>query len=373
MAAYCRATAGNTSLTLRPWRLLTATWYATCFDPVAGLAPLRELSQGEPVLSTADNKMLTDLAAEMNCVTAVIQWLAACPDPAVRSMLKEFGHPDLAAFAAAIFQQPPRYEHLANSVRHAEADVQVFKGTLRMLEQAGVSLKTAKLLDLACGPLAAQTLLFNSAGYKTTGADLHIPPAYLPAASLAQRLFQRGKYIKAWETATVSYYQALAQHSGLKLSWKGVKIELVDLTRLPFPEGSFDGVVCLNHLHHAPDVESLLAEAARVLKPGGVLVASILPYPALIGVFSPDGTQSWPDVRPADTSNQPYPPVILNQWRESQYRDAFEKLFQIEVWEPEQAPQALANLTPGIQAELTGYTEAKLTRRQIMVTARKTG
>lgn len=373
LAAYCRDTAGNTSLNLRPWRLLTAAWYATCFDPAAGLAQLRELSQGEPVLSAADNKMLTDLAGELNCVTAVIQWLAHCPDPAVKTMLKEFGHPDLAAFTAAIFQQPPHYEHLADSVRYAEADVQAFKGTLKMLEQAGVSLKTAKLLDLACGPLATQTLLFNSAGGKVTGADLHIPPAYLPAASLAQRLFQRGKYVKAWETATAPYYQALAQHSGLKLRWNGLKIELADLTRLPFPEGSFEGVICFNHLQHAPDVESLLAEAARVLKPEGVLVAGIVPYPALNGAFSPDGAQPWSHLRHSDNSNQPYFPVILNQWRESQYQDAFEKLFRVEVWESEQDPQALAKLTPDMRAELAGYAEAELTRQRVSVVARKTG
>lgn len=373
LASYCRDTAGNTSLTLRPWRLLTAAWYATCFDPTAGLVQLRDLSQGEPSLSATDNKMLTDLAAELNCITAVIQWLARCPDPAVKTMLKEFGHPDLAAFATGIFQQPPHYEHLANSVRHAEADVGAFKGTLKMLEQAGVSLKTAKILDLACGPLATQTLLFNSAGGRVTGADLHIPPAYLPATSFAQRFLQRGKYIKAWQTATAPYHQALAQHSGLKLRWKGVKIELADLTRLPFPEGSFEGVICLNHLQHAPDVESLLAEAARVLKPGGVLVADIVPYPALNGAFSPDGTQPWSHLHRSHNSNQPYPAIILNQWRESQYRDAFDKLFHIEVWESEQDPQAAAKLTSDIRAELAGYAEAELTRRRIMVMVRKTG
>jgi SAM-dependent methyltransferase len=369
LAAYCRAAAGNTSLTLRPWRLLTSAWYATCFDSAAGLAQLRELNQGEPTLSAADNKILTDLAAELNCVTAMIQWLARCPDPAVKIMLKDFGHPDLAVFAAAIFQQPPHYEHLADSVWHAEADVQIFKGTLKMLEQAGVSLKTVKLLDLACGPLATQTLLFNSAGGSVTGADLHIPPAYLPTANLAQRLFQRGKYIKAWQTATTRYYQALAQYSGLKLRWKGVKIELADLTRLPFPEGSFEAVACLNHLHHAPDVESLLAEAARVLKPGGVLVGDIIPYPALSGAFSQDGAQPWSHLRRSAYSDQPYPGVTLNRWRESQYLDAFEKFFRVEVWEAEQDPQALAKLTPDIRAELAGYAEAELTRRRIMVTA----
>ncbi|NJN99344.1 MAG: hypothetical protein HC875_37225, partial [Anaerolineales bacterium] len=208
LAAYCRDTAGNTNSNLRPWRLLTAAWYATCFDAQAGLAYLRELSGGSPTLAAVDNKLLTDMAGELNRVTTVIQWLAACPDAAVKTMLKDFGHPDLPTFTAAIFQQPPNYQHLTGSARYAERDAQAFGQAAKLLEQAGVSLKNARLLDLACGPLATQTLLFNSAGSKIVGADLQIPPAYLPAASLAQRLFQRGKYVKAWETATAPYYQA---------------------------------------------------------------------------------------------------------------------------------------------------------------------
>jgi hypothetical protein len=89
LAAYCRDTAGNTSLNLRPWRLLTATWYATCFDSTVGLTHLRELSQGETVLSAVDNKILTDTAGELNCVTSILQWLAACPDPAIKTMLRD--------------------------------------------------------------------------------------------------------------------------------------------------------------------------------------------------------------------------------------------------------------------------------------------
>ncbi|GAB4424615.1 MAG: hypothetical protein Fur0044_22680 [Anaerolineae bacterium] len=370
LAAYCRDTAGSTNPNLRPWRLLAAAWYATCFDTQAGLAYLRELSGGSPTLAAVDNKILTDMAGELNCMTSVTQWLATCPDPMVKTMLKDFGHPDLPTFAAAIFQQSPDYQHLTDSVRHAEADAQAFQHAVKLLEQAGVSLKNARLLDLACGPLAAQTLLFNSAGYKILGADLHIPPAYLPTASLAQRLFQRGKYVKAWETATAPYYQALAQHAGLKLKWNGVKIELADLTRLPFPDQSFEAIICLNHLQHAPDVESLLAEAARVLQPGGVLVANIIPYPALTGAFAADGASPWSHLRGTANTSQPNP-VILNRWRERQYRLAFEKFFQVEQWQAEANPNAMAQLTPTVRAELADYDEAELTCQQVVVIARK--
>lgn len=370
LAAYCRDMAGNTNPNLRPWRLLTAAWYATCFDTQAGLAYLRELSGGSPTLAAVDNKILTDMAGELNGTTSIMQWLAACPEPAIKTMLQDFGHLDLPTFAAAILQQPPNYQHLTNSARHTERDAQAFRRTVKLLEQAGVSLKNARLLDLACGPLATQTLLFNSAGYKMVGADLHIPPAYLPTASLAQRLFQRGKYVKAWETATAPYYQALAQHAGLKLKWNGAKIELADLTRLPFPESSFEAVVCLNHLHHAPDVESLLTEVARVLPPGGVLVANIVPYPTLNGPFSTDGVQTWSHLRGVNNTPQPNP-VILNRWRERQYRPAFEKYFQVEQWQVEENPDALARLTPTVKAELTDYDEAELTCQQVMVVAKK--
>ena len=43
---------------------------------------------------------------------------------------------------------------------------------------------------------------------------------------------------------------------------------------LPFAEGAFDTVLCTQVLEHVPRPEALLAEAARVLRPGGVLILS---------------------------------------------------------------------------------------------------
>jgi ArsR family transcriptional regulator len=50
-------------------------------------------------------------------------------------------------------------------------------------------------------------------------------------------------------------------------------VRLADMYRLPLPDGGFDVVVLQMVLHHAEDPAAALAEAARVLRPGGRLVA----------------------------------------------------------------------------------------------------
>jgi SAM-dependent methyltransferase len=42
-----------------------------------------------------------------------------------------------------------------------------------------------------------------------------------------------------------------------------------DATRLPFPDGAFDGIFCSNMLEHVPDARYALDEIERTLRPGG--------------------------------------------------------------------------------------------------------
>jgi SAM-dependent methyltransferase len=52
----------------------------------------------------------------------------------------------------------------------------------------------------------------------------------------------------------------------------GARAACADATRLPFRDGAFDAVLIRDLLHHVPDRARVLAEAARLLKPGGRLV-----------------------------------------------------------------------------------------------------
>jgi SAM-dependent methyltransferase len=56
-----------------------------------------------------------------------------------------------------------------------------------------------------------------------------------------------------------------------------------DLTCLPFPDGTFDVITALDVVEHIREDERALQEVNRVLRPGGVLLASVPAYRFLWG------------------------------------------------------------------------------------------
>jgi SAM-dependent methyltransferase len=69
----------------------------------------------------------------------------------------------------------------------------------------------------------------------------------------------------------------LAAQLAARLAGSNVTVVVGDVTRMPFPAGRFSAAACLTMLHHIPSPalqDAALAELARVLRPGGLLVGA---------------------------------------------------------------------------------------------------
>jgi 2-polyprenyl-3-methyl-5-hydroxy-6-metoxy-1,4-benzoquinol methylase len=99
----------------------------------------------------------------------------------------------------------------------------------------------AAVLDVACGAGGPTLRLARQTGAAVLGVDIH-RDGVAAAAEQARRL-------------------GLAEQA---------RFEQVDASQpLPFAPASFDAVICIDAINHLPDRSSVLAEWARVLKPGG--------------------------------------------------------------------------------------------------------
>jgi ubiquinone/menaquinone biosynthesis C-methylase UbiE len=69
----------------------------------------------------------------------------------------------------------------------------------------------------------------------------------------------------------------LARQLADRLAGTNVEVVEADATALPFPAARFSSAACLTMLHHIPSAalqDAALAEVARVLRPGGLLIGA---------------------------------------------------------------------------------------------------
>jgi SAM-dependent methyltransferase len=96
---------------------------------------------------------------------------------------------------------------------------------------------------------------------------------FAPEKHLTQRIQEQGprNYIRA------------------DLSPKSPDLTPVDVTQIPYPDGSFDFLICNHVLEHVPDDRRALSEIYRVLRPGGHAVLQTPFSPLLRGSFEDPG------------------------------------------------------------------------------------
>jgi ubiquinone/menaquinone biosynthesis C-methylase UbiE len=101
--------------------------------------------------------------------------------------------------------------------------------------------------------------------------------------SIAQRLLSDAPEL-AWTAIDIDPHMTRAAATRLR-GFAGASVKTADATAMPFPDGSFDSVVSCLMLHHIIDWEGAVAEAARVLRPGGIFVGYDLTATPLASLF----------------------------------------------------------------------------------------
>jgi ubiquinone/menaquinone biosynthesis C-methylase UbiE len=134
------------------------------------------------------------------------------------------------------------------SWQHAEA-----VGQVAMAEAAGVSLDVPRIVDLGCGP-----------GGKSVYLARRCPGQVLGIDRSREHLREARAFARASGVSTVTFAAG-------------------DATRLPLADGSADLVVTTDTFEHFADPRVVLAEAARILRPGGRLVALFAPFGSPLG------------------------------------------------------------------------------------------
>jgi ubiquinone/menaquinone biosynthesis C-methylase UbiE len=79
--------------------------------------------------------------------------------------------------------------------------------------------------------------------------------------------------------AMIAQAQANLASAGGKLAGRA-EFQVADGNRLPFPDGSFDLVMCNSVLHHLAEPEKLLSEMSRLVNSGGAILLRDLRRPA---------------------------------------------------------------------------------------------
>lgn len=216
------------------------------------------------------------------------------------------------------------------------------------------------VLDLANGSLSPQMEILARQGHQAVGLDF----VNLPVRSIKTHLYRLARIL-------FRFWLPHSRQSGGSASVYGT------VARLPFADNTFDLITSIAAFEHFLDVPKVVAEAYRVLKPGGLIWVGLHPFTALSGGHNvglrlgpvtklPDGVEPWDHLRKRQV---PFS-VPLNEWRIEQYEQEFLKHFTI-LHTTYSGVEGRDLLTPQIRAELQGYSVEELTHNGFIICARK--
>lgn len=262
--------------------------------------------------------------------------------------------------------------------KQADIDYKHFKTACDVLCAYAGDVRSKAILDVGCGRLCGQTLLFHSLASKVTGIDLTYIGVNDPV------------HLKYWRSLTANglegfgrdilysmlgknkaYLQRLRSLSVFELNPKDLDIRQMDVESMSFPNNIFDIAISNAAFEHIANVPLAISELYRVLKKEAIIYISIHLFTSLSGGHHPrwENTRRippWAHLR----ANSHAVPVFLNKLREHEYIPLFKEKFEVlDVIDGEYLGKDL--LTASIRAELSDYSEEELLKTNITIIGRK--
>lgn len=229
----------------------------------------------------------------------------------------------------------------------AETHYRGFEYLKGELAERGIkSLAGLQILEIGCGHRAPIALQAQAASARASAID--ITPVTLGMRNRPSMWWRRTRQggvasgVKALITDVVHtwrYWRRLEHLVGREFVFDEIDLHQADAGSLPFESGRFDLVLSSAVWEHVQDVGAATREAARVLRPGGLVSIGIHLFPSLSGGHDADWRQHsrvaisnrsapWQHLRerPAERG--------LNGFTEADYRSVFEQYFEILDWIP---------------------------------------
>ena len=198
---------------------------------------------------------------------------------------------------------------------------------------SGTRVEGKSVLEVGPGQFLIQASWF-ARNNKVTAIDSDvIPVGFNPVAYLSMLLHngpqRSGKTIVRKAMGVDARYRKCLRQALQASSLPPVRLVCGSVCQMEFPSGSFDAVLCRSVLHHIPEPIVALREMARVLRPGGVVVANFHLFTSHNGSLDPrvmtgdyDESLMWAHLRPSVATDF-RGNSFLNRLRLDEWRQAF--------------------------------------------------
>ena len=174
------------------------------------------------------------------------------------------------------------------SVRNARGMARSFIEIMRADEERGAEvfgrpITGVDLLEIGTGTMATQALYYACRGNRVTGIDLEPQEAGWSVGELVDLARHNGprRALKTLARKVIGldrvFPREVAQQMG-RSAPPPMSLLRMDAGRMTFPDASFDVVHSYDVLEHVEDVEAVVREIARVLRPGGLAMIVLMPY-----------------------------------------------------------------------------------------------